>query len=223
MCNKAAILPNIWNDHDTVHKIVHSIHLGKKTIVNEYVAYHGISSLVVLMPGTLRGQFQLWWTFWLNVSNRRLTGQLKIVWMKGQIPPGGMDVSFIMPSLTPLTFDALASRSRIWASSLKGLSLYSVCSQSLNCTNTERHNKKNSLSDLLSPACPTPHLPGCSQTPGAGAGSPRWGRRRVGRPSLLRVRRSSPAPSLSWCRRPLRWHFGRHLPDCRMEGKHNIS
>lgn len=89
------------------------------------------------MPGTLRGQFQLWWTFWLNVSNRRLTGQLKIVWMKGQIPPGGMDVSFFMPSLSPLTFDALASRSRIWASSLKGLSLYSVCSQSLNCTNTE--------------------------------------------------------------------------------------
>lgn len=155
------------------------------------------------MSGTLRGQFQLWWTFWLKVNNRRLTVQLKIAWVKGQIAPGGVDVSFFMPSLSPLTFDALASRSRMWASSLKGLSLYTVCSHSLNCTNTECHNMQNSLKDLLSAARPTPDLPGCSQTPGAGAGSPGWGRRRVGWPSLLRARRSSPASSLSWCRRPL--------------------
>lgn len=145
------------------------------------------------------------------------------VQLKGQIPPGGGGVSFFMPSLSPLTFNTLPSRSRIWSSSLKGLSLYSVCSHSLNCTNRECHNMQSSLSDLLSPARPTPDLPGCSQTPGAGAGNPSWVRRRAGRPSLLRARRSSPAWSLSWYRQSLRWHFGRHLPDYRMEGIHSIS
>lgn len=28
--DKAATFPNLWNDHDTMHKIVHCIHLRKK-------------------------------------------------------------------------------------------------------------------------------------------------------------------------------------------------
>lgn len=47
-----------------------------------------------------------------------------------QVPPGGVDARFSASLL--LALDALASKSRISASSLKGLSLYSICSHSLN-------------------------------------------------------------------------------------------
>lgn len=151
---------------------------------------------------------------------------MKIVWTKGQIPPGGVDVSLFTASPSPLTFGALTSRSRTWASSLKGLSLYSVCSHSLNCTDTQRHNtlknKQTNPSHLPSPARPTPDLPGSFQTPAAAAGSPSWGRRKVGRLWRLRGRRSSPAWSPSWCRPPPAWHFGRRRPDCRISRMFNI-
>lgn len=62
----------------------------------------------------------------------------------------------------------------------------------------------------------SPHRPEWTQTPGAGAGSPGWGQRRVGPPSLQSAHLASPASSPSWCTRPPGWHCGRRPLSCIM-------
>lgn len=167
---------------------------------------------------------------WAATSQSRLNDrELSMSSLRNdQMPPGGGDARVF--SSSAFSLDTLASKHRMWASSLKGLSLYSSRSHSLNCEETVESHKNATFSrcmlslssfyvSLFNTSVPgsSPDTPVWPQTPGAAVGNQDWGLRRVAPPSQQPVLPASPSPSPSWCKLPPEWHCEKCLPDCEIK------
>lgn len=86
---------------------------------------------------------------WAGTSQSRLKDrELSMSSLRNdQMPPGGGDARVFSPSAFSL--DTLASKHRMWASSLKGLSLYSSRSHSLSCEETVESHKNATFSRCM--------------------------------------------------------------------------